>query len=184
MRIRLPQFFLAASVALAAAGSLVYLRAPDWSVATPEPAAEAARLLPRVAVCTGRVEAARGEVDVVAQLDAQIAEVRVGEGDAVRQGDVVAVLDDRRQKAELAIVREKVRLARSELDQLLAGNGSEEIAQALADVRALNAELLYEETSLQRRRRLIESRAVAQEDLEAKAQRVERLRQELMSRQK
>jgi len=95
----------------------------------------------------------------------------------------------RLRRATGLVVRCRARLRRDVLGQLLLVvvelarlfqallEVFDALAQALADVRALNAELLYEETSLQRRRRLIESRAVAQEDLEAKAQRVERLRQ-------
>src|SRR3954451_9529703 len=55
--------------------------------------------MPRVAsadgsvVCTGRVEPVRGEVDVAAQIAGRLAEVRVVEGDTLREGDVLAVLD-------------------------------------------------------------------------------------------
>jgi multidrug resistance efflux pump len=130
----------------------------------------------RMVVCTGRVEALRGEVDVAAQLAGQLAEVRVREGDFVENGTVLAVLDSARQAADVAVAERNVRLARAHLERHLAGNGREDIAQALAAANSVKAELAYEEKSLERARKVFRAGAMSQEDLDLRSQAVERLR--------
>ncbi len=68
-----------------------------------EPPGPAARVAakPAEAVCTGMVEAAGGEIDVFAQMPGELVEVNVREGKSVQKGQVVAVLDARRQEAEI-----------------------------------------------------------------------------------
>src|SRR5581483_11032142 len=109
---------LVTGAALAAAGTPLYLRlGASTTEAPPESAAHAAPA-PVTIVCTGRVEAIRGELDVAPQVAGQLVEVRVREGDAVAQGAVLAVLDGARQAADLAAAEADVRLAQARLAQL------------------------------------------------------------------
>jgi multidrug efflux pump subunit AcrA (membrane-fusion protein) len=126
-------------------------------------------------ICSGRVETHDGEVDVTAQIGGQLAEVRVHEGDRVTKGAVLAVLDGSRQEADLAVAENDVRLAQARVARLLAGNGKEEIAQARADADAAEADLVREEQALERSRRLFQTRAVSEEELETRTQRVRQL---------
>ena len=54
-----------------------------------------------VFACTARVEGASETIEVGAGLDGVIAELRVHDGDRVRAGDVLAVIDRRELGAEL-----------------------------------------------------------------------------------
>src|SRR5581483_4039331 len=164
---------LVTGAALAAAGTPLYLRlGASTTEAPPESAAHAAPA-PVTIVCTGRVEAIRGELDVAPQVAGQLVEVRVREGDAVAQG---AVLDGARQAADLAAAEADVRLAQARLAQLESGNGAEEIAQARAAADAVQAEFQMEERTLQRARQLFRARAASGEDLDQRTYRAEQLR--------
>ena len=95
-------------------------------------------------VCSGRVESVHGEVEVSALIAGRLEEVRVTEGDSVREGDILAVLEGARETEELRTAEANVAVARLKLEQVQAGNGKEEIDQAYEDVRALEAQLAYE----------------------------------------
>ena len=58
---------------------------------------------PPQAVCTGMVEAVGGEIDVCGQLAGELLEVRAKEGEKVQKSQVLAVMDARRQEAEVAV---------------------------------------------------------------------------------
>ena len=94
---------------------------------------------PRRVFCTGLVEAVEGEIDVMAQLSGELEEVLVIEGDRVRQGDVLAVIDARREAALVAVAEANLRLAQAELDRVLAGTGEEEIQAAARAFEAAEA---------------------------------------------
>jgi multidrug efflux pump subunit AcrA (membrane-fusion protein) len=139
----------------------------------PRPRAEAR---PDVIVCSGRVEPVDGEVDVSAQVAGQLAEVRAREGDEVKQGDILAVLDGPRQAAELAVAEASVALAAAKLRHLEAGNGREEIQQAHSETESIEALLAYEAKSLERSRRLFATSAISADDYDRQRQRVEQLK--------
>jgi HlyD family secretion protein len=138
----------------------------------------------RPVVCSGRVEALSGEVDVSAQIAGTIAELKVTEGDTVQKGEVLAVLQGSREMAELSVAESNVVLARSKLNQLLAGPGKEEIEQALSDVRAVEAQLAADADTLARSRLLAQSSAEAPEEFQKKQQRVRQLQAQRNSLQK
>lgn len=144
----------------------------------------AADLPRRAVICSGRVEAVGGEVDVASVIGGRLEEVRVREGEAVKQGQVLAVLEGQRQKADGAVAQENVRLAKAKLTRLIAGNGGEEIAQALAAAKAVEAELIYERRSLERFRALGAKAVITREELDQKRQRVEHLEHQWESQRK
>lgn len=101
----------------------------------------------------GRVEAIQGSVDVMPQLSGELQEVYVTEGEHVKQGDLLAVIDARREAARVAVLEGSLKVARAELDRVLAGSGEEEIqaagrkveaAQALVDASRARVERLKE----------------------------------------
>lgn len=127
-------------------------------------------------ICTGRVEPIAGEVDVSAQLEGQLAEVRVTEGDAVEEGQILAVLAGPREVAELSVAEANVAIARSKLARIEAGNGQEEIQQALHEVEAQEAILAFERKNLGRQFRLLPRGAVSREEYDRQERKVEQLR--------
>src|SRR4029079_14823567 len=69
-----------------------------------------------------------------------------------------------------------VAIARTKLGQIEAGNGPEEIQQALHEVEAQDALLAFEQKNLGRLYRLFQRRTLSQEDYERQERKVEQLR--------
>jgi len=90
-------------------------------------------------ICTGRVEATEGEIDVMPQLSGELEEVLVSEGDRVKKGELLAVIDARREAAAVSVTEANLNVARAELDQVLAGSGEEEIQAASRTVESADA---------------------------------------------
>src|SRR4051794_29366047 len=66
-------------------------RGPSYQSPAPAPPPAPIERRPRMIVCSGRVESVHGEVDVSALIAGRLDEVRVTEGDTVREGDILAV---------------------------------------------------------------------------------------------
>jgi multidrug resistance efflux pump len=187
MKNKLIRLLLLVLVALAAGGGSLYLQPLMTASRTGEAIADEAyatdsRL--RLIICSGRVETVDGEVDIAAQIGGRLAEVRVREGDKVEKDQILAVLAGERQIADVRVAQENVRLAKSRVARLLAGNGAEEISQALAAAQAVEAELLYEQRSYERSRKLGAKSVISPEELDQKRQRVEQLQKQLESQRK
>jgi multidrug resistance efflux pump len=129
-------------------------------------------------ICTGRVETIRGDVDVCAQIAGLLAEVRVQDGDVVNAGDILAVVEGGRETAEVRVAEAAVELARARLKQVQAGNGQEEIDQAVFELQSVQALLDYETASLKRTRDLHAGKAITPEQLDQKTQRVAQLQRQ------
>jgi len=85
------------------------------------------------------VEAVGGQVDVVAQLSGELTEMRVAEGDEVEKGDLLAVIDARREAATVAVAEANLSLVEARLDRVLAGTGEEEIEAAAREAESARA---------------------------------------------
>ena len=70
----------------------------------------------------------------------RVAEMRVEEGDSVRQGQVLATLDTALVNLRLAQVQAQVRVQQEALNRLRAGSRPQEIAQAKAQTAVAEAE--------------------------------------------
>jgi HlyD family secretion protein len=73
------------------------------------------------------------------KVAARIVQVRVGEGDNVKQGDILARLDDSILQKQIAQAQAAVVLAQKQLAQLKAGGTPDQIAAAQAALNAANA---------------------------------------------
>ncbi|MBE9201489.1 MULTISPECIES: ABC exporter membrane fusion protein [unclassified Nodularia (in: cyanobacteria)] len=94
----------------------------------------------------GRLSPAGEVVRISAPTDpsggSRVAQLLVDEGQQVRAGDVIAILDNRdRLQANLKEAQQQVRVARSRLDQVRAGAKQGEISAREATVRNLQAQL-------------------------------------------
>jgi multidrug resistance efflux pump len=158
---------------------------PDWQhkAATPpiEPVVETKKPEPAQAVCTGMVEAMGGEVDVFAQMPGELVEVNVHDGDVVKKGQVVAVLDARRQESQIAVAEAAVGLAEAKLKRIQAGFGKEEKQEALYAVEAVAAQLKYETANRDRLRKLYATKAISLDVLEASENQVDHLQKQIDS---
>src|SRR5438876_4828383 len=118
------------------AGWLVYANYPAPPAELPAARATSGEFTPGRIVCSGRVEAVTGEIDVAPLVAGQLTEVRVHEGQYVEKGTLLAVLDGARQTADRDVAEKDVQRARANLERLLAGAGAEEIAAAEAAANA------------------------------------------------
>ena len=167
-----------------AAGGAVYLwQSPELAWEDQAVAEVPTRFTAPKIVCSGRVESVKGEVDLSSQTTGQLMEVLVTEGDLVQKDDVLAVMDVSRQKAEMLIAKQNVRVARAKLDKLEAGNGKEEIQQALHAVRSVEAQLRYQKKHLKRNRELVKHNAVSKDEYDKSVEAVGEFEHLLKSRQ-
>ncbi len=176
--------FLIIGLMLGALGVAFYAGLiPDWrKVPTPpiSPVTESKKQPePAQAVCTGMVEAAGGEVDVFAQMPGELVEVHVRDGDTVQKGQVVAVLDARRQESQIAVAEAAVGLAQAKLKRIQAGTGKEEKREALDAADAVAALLKYEVANRDRLRKLYSTKAISLDVLEASENQVNHLQKQI-----
>jgi multidrug resistance efflux pump len=180
--------FLIVGLLLGASGVAYYAGLiPDWHkvpTAPAPPVTETKKPEPAQAVCTGMVEAAGGEVDVFAQMPGELIEVNVRDGDIVQKGQVVAVLDARRQEAEISVAESAVGLAQAKLKRIQAGVGKEEKQEALFAVEAVAALLKYETANRDRLRKLYSTKAISLDVLEASENQVDHLQKQIDSLKK
>jgi HlyD family secretion protein len=126
---------------------------------------------------SGHVEAT--EVQVSAEVGGRIVELRVDEGDRVKRGDVVAMLDTRDTELQLERARAERQGADAQLRLLQAGSRVEDVRQAQAqaqgaetEVAASRAELTAAEMDLGRFESLLRANAGSQkqrDDAKARA---------------
>ena len=88
---------------------------------------------------SGYVEAT--EVQVASEVGGRVVELKVGEGDRVAAGDLVARLDARDAELALKRLQAERQQAQAQLRLLLAGARAEDIRQAEAQVRSAEADV-------------------------------------------
>ncbi len=86
----------------------------------------------------------------------QIRKILVDEGEFVKAGQLMAVLDDSNLLAQLAQAQASVAQAEARLAELLAGTRSEEIAQARENVKIAAAEIIRAESELDLARKRVQ----------------------------
>lgn len=96
----------------------------------------------------------------------RVAEMRVYEGDKVKKGQVLAVLDAQSLRLQLAQAEAQAEALQSSLKALLKGNRPEEIRQADANSQAMRAEMERTEIVWKRLQKLANSDAISQQDLD------------------
>ena len=110
------------------------------------------------------------QVSLAFNANERISEIRVHEGDKVRAGAVLAVLDERTPLARLAQSAAQIGVQEQALLRLQTGSRPEEVAQAKANLAAAQAEADLAARQLARLRSTSEAtagKAVSQQDLDA-----------------
>ncbi|HEY4240731.1 MAG TPA: HlyD family efflux transporter periplasmic adaptor subunit [Kofleriaceae bacterium] len=103
----------------------------------------AAPVAPTVLVAPGHVEPVRDPVKLAFESQGRIAEILVDEGDAVTAGQLLARLDDRMPRAQLAAAEAQLASANARLLLARRGPRREELAAARADADAAAAEAAH-----------------------------------------
>jgi HlyD family secretion protein len=102
----------------------------------------------------------------------RIIDMRVKEGDRVRRGQMLAMVDTRRLKAAVARARAQVEAQRQVVARLEAGTRIEDIRKARADLELAEADVINAKRNYKRQSSLAELRAASQQvadDAEAAA---------------
>lgn len=91
-------------------------------------------------------------------------ELLVKEGDRVQQGQVLAYMDDSNLQGQLTQAKGQVAAAEASLQRALAGNRSQDIAQAEARVRESQAAVRQAEQNLRQNQQLLGNGAISQRE--------------------
>ncbi len=113
---------------------------------------------------TGTVELT--ETDVAALVSARVREVRVQEGDAVKQGDTLAALELTTLPSDIEQRQARLSAAQAELRDLLAGSRSTEIARAESELAAAEAEAKRTAEDARRYAELLKSGSVSESQVQ------------------
>jgi len=104
------------------------------------------------------------EVELSFRVPGRLAEVRVDEGDAVKAGDVLAVLDAQRYRDALAKAVGDRDVAAANMAKFHAGYRLEEVAQARAAVAQVEAQVENAVRVARRREELLKSGAISAQE--------------------
>ncbi len=156
---------LAAAVGGALLGASLWGGRPAAASATPA----GAHPEPRVIAAAGRIEPLSEEIRIGSEFDGRLARVLVEEGDEVRGGQLLAVLDNGDARARAEFARAAVEERRAVVERLRHGSRQEERREAEALLR--EAEALAGTARLERDRRqpLLERGAISRSEFDLAA---------------
>jgi multidrug resistance efflux pump len=162
------------AVALALFGPLIFRKKVDKSVPHVQQAADAA-------VTSKGVVESEDEVHLGSQVSGIIREVRVKEGDPVRKGQPLVILDNGKVSARVEQAEAMVRESRKRLMELEKGPRPED--KEIARARARRAEVAYNQArdEFQRQERLYQKDAVTQIERDRGLERMKMEAEELKS---
>jgi HlyD family secretion protein len=114
---------------------------------------------------TGYIVAAH-KIEVAAKVIGKVSWIGVDKGDHVKEGQVIVRLEDDEYRAQLEQARGNLANLEARLAELLHGSRPEEIAQALANLNVAKADLENAQVSLERTRKLVAQKVMAQQALD------------------
>ena len=143
--------------------------APQPGGAGPVAAARPEAVDPARVIAPGIVESWGGDVQLSARESGWIAQVRVREGETVRAGQVLVVLDDESQRRAVELARADVAEADAALARILAGSTAEELRRAAADREAAAARAELARSDAERTAQLLDGGIVAVAEAERRS---------------
>jgi len=106
------------------------------------------------------------ELDVASQVGGRVARLEVNEGDSVRWGDTLAVLDRGEISADVEAQRALAERAIAQLQDLRSGPRPQEVQAARAELEAASAQAQLADSELKRVTRLYEGNVASARDLD------------------
>lgn len=103
------------------------------------------------------------EVDMAFRVPGRIDAIAVDEGDRVRRGQALAMLDEATLQARTSQADAEVEAASAELARLRSGNRPQDIAQAEARLAAADAAYQAAQRDFERRRQLVDAGAISRD---------------------
>ena len=150
-------------VLLAAGGAAVAMMIRAQGKSAPRPA-PAGAVEPAAICAPGKVEPVSEEIQIGSQLSGVLREVPVEEGQHVRRGQTLAVLDNGDYAARVAEARATVEIRRAELDRLVNGAREQERREAAAAVEEASAVLANARAEKQRQEALFATGDISRSD--------------------
>jgi HlyD family secretion protein len=112
----------------------------------------------------GRVEPISEEIKVSSELRGKLKEVKIEEGDTVKQGQVLAVLENDDYKAQVAEALARLQQKEAELRRVVNGARKQERQEAWQGVEETKAQMENAQAEANRRRSLYEKGVIAKEE--------------------
>jgi HlyD family secretion protein len=112
----------------------------------------------------GRVEPVSEEVRVSSEIGGRLKEIFVEEGDGVKRGQVLAVLENDDYRAQVAMAKARVEQKMAELRRIVNGARQQERREAWQGVKEAEAMVDNARAELERRRSLFEKGIIAREE--------------------
>ena len=123
--------------------------------------------LPSLIAGPGRVEPVSEDIQIGSELSGKLKSVNVEEGDHVRRGQVLAVLENSDYRAEVLSAQAEVQARQAALEKVVNGARAQERSEALASVHAAKAVMDNARAEMQRRQKLFaEAGVISQEELD------------------
>jgi ABC exporter DevB family membrane fusion protein len=114
----------------------------------------------------GRVEPVSEDVKVGSELTGKLRQVLVDEGDHVRRGQVIAVLNNDDYSARILTQRAEIAMREAELRRIINGSRQQERGEALASTHEAEAVMANARAEMQRRQSLFQTGDISRSDFE------------------
>jgi ABC exporter DevB family membrane fusion protein len=114
----------------------------------------------------GRVEPLSENIQIGSELSGKIKSVNVEEGDTVRKGQVLAVLQNDDYRAEVLSAEAQVLAKEATLRKVVNGARTQERSEALSTVRAAEAVMNNARSEVDRRQKLFDAGVISRDEFE------------------
>lgn len=114
---------------------------------------------------SGNIEITDAEIGF--KIPGKISKRLVSEGEKIKEGQLVAILDSSDLEKEKALREAEVKLAEAQLAELDAGSRPEEIAQAAANVKSVEAEVAKLKADFSRQNELFKRKVISDREFES-----------------
>ena len=116
---------------------------------------------PKAEVIQGKIE--RGQIGIVSKIPGKIIEIRIQEGDFVRKGDTLAILDIPEVDAKKSQAEGVVQSAKAQYDMTLKGATDNQLKQLEAKQKALKEQYELAQKSINRLSNMLKDSLVSQQ---------------------
>lgn len=118
-------------------------------------------------VAPGRVEAISENIEIGTQLDGRLTSVPVEEGQSVKRGQILAVLDNADFAARVRLAAASIKEREAELLRLKNGSRAEARLEAAAQLREAEVTLDHARLERDRRRKILDRGAISQSEFDS-----------------
>lgn len=151
-------------LAVSLSASLIFARAKGEAAKSKTPSA--AQTAPVLIGGPGRVEPSSENIALGSELSGKLKSVNVEEGDTIRKGQVLAVLENADYAAQVASAEATVKQKEATLRKVINGARGQERREALSTVRAAEAVMNNAHSQMERYQKLFAAGVVSREEAE------------------